>query len=63
VFVHPPNHYPQRFAVKTIDPQRFEGAPKEALLRFAHEIRHWIRYRHHPLVLTPFFTAFASRWP
>src|SRR5437867_5973911 len=64
VFRHPPNHYPERFAVKTVDPARLRnGTPREALKRFAHEVRHWIRYRHHPLIITPFFTEFVQQWP
>lgn len=64
IFHNPPETYPKRFAVKTVDPDRLSHKPTyKTLQRFCHELRHWIRYRHHPLILTPFFTAFVQKWP
>ncbi len=61
---NPPNTHPERVAVKTVLPGRVKrGTTYEALQRFAHEVQHWIRYRHHPLIVTPFFTRFVEKWP
>ncbi|MDY6990902.1 MAG: protein kinase [Thermodesulfobacteriota bacterium] len=64
VFRSPPNTYPKRIAVKTIDPSRVKSpASLGAIERFTHELRHWIKYRHNPLIVTPFFTAIVYGWP
>lgn len=56
VFRYPPNTYPERIAVKTVDPNRVKASGAlGAIQRFLHEVRHWITYRHCPLILTPFF--------
>jgi serine/threonine protein kinase len=64
IFQTQDNASDERIAVKTIDPQRIKsGASFGALERFVHEVRHWMNYRHHPLVLFPFFTAVVKGWP
>lgn len=64
IFRNPPNTSPERIAVKTIDPDRIKPtASLGAIERFTHEVRHWIKYRHYPLILYPFFTAFVKGWP
>lgn len=54
---------PERFAVKTIDPTRINKSSEDMFYRFLHEISHWTRYRHNPLILAPFFTKFIHGWP
>lgn len=64
IFRHLPHTYPERFAVKTVEAQLVpRETTREALHRFCHELRQWIRFRHHQMILTPFFTAFAQEWP
>jgi serine/threonine protein kinase len=64
IFRNPPNTTPERLAVKTVMPDRFKDrTPYEALRRFQHEIRQWIRYRHHPFIIAPFFTRVVRDWP
>jgi hypothetical protein len=65
VFRYPPNHVPKRFAVKTVNPEHLpKGTTYETLQRFCHKLRHWIRYRHYPLIIiTPFYTEFVEKWP
>lgn len=64
VFRYLPNTYPERIAVKTLDPARFkDSASISAIKRFAHEVKHWIAYRHSPFIITPFFTEFVHGWP
>jgi serine/threonine protein kinase len=64
IFRQMPHAYPERFAVKTVEAQLVpRKTTHEALHRFSHELHQWIRYRHHQLILTPFFTAFAQEWP
>lgn len=60
----PPNHYPERIALKTITPERIrQGATFSALERLTYEVRHWTEYRHSPLILTPFYTQVILGWP
>lgn len=64
VFKNPPNTSPERFAVKTIDPERVKSLAKhEAIARFVHEVKHWIAYRHSPFVIAPFYTEVVYGWP
>ena len=64
IFRNAPNTVPQRFAVKTIDPARVKStASLGAIQRFHHELRHWITYRHSPLIVAPLFTEFVHGWP
>ncbi len=54
----------RRFAVKTINPAKLERLPKvEAVARFKREVEHWYLYRHHPLILRPFFIEVVNNWP
>lgn len=64
IFRRPPNTYPERIAVKTVSPERVKASHRlGAIERFVHEVRHWIKYRHSPLILTPFFAALVHGWP
>ncbi len=64
VFRNPPNTTPERVAVKTVDPARVTGAKSiSAIKQFAHEVKHWIAYRHSPFIIAPFFTEFVHGWP
>ncbi len=64
IFRNPDGTVPERIAVKTVDPSRFKASSSpKPLERFSHEISHWVKYRHNPLILAPFFTAFVHGWP
>jgi len=64
IFRLPPNTDPKRLAVKTVMPDHINNrTPYKALQRFEHEIKQWIRYRHHPFVIAPFFTRVVENWP
>ena len=64
IFRNPPNTSPERIAVKTITPDNIKSrVPADALKRIAHEVKHWISYRHSPFILPPFFVAMIHGWP
>ena len=64
VFKYPPNTIPERIAVKTVDPKRIKhSTPISAVERLAHEVKHWIAYRHSPFIVGPLFTEFVYGWP
>ncbi|MBI4002798.1 MAG: protein kinase, partial [Nitrospira defluvii] len=64
VFKYPPSTIPERIAVKTIDPARIKDSTSiSAVGRLAHEVKHWIAYRHSPFIIAPLFTEFIYGWP
>jgi serine/threonine protein kinase len=64
VFRRPPGTIPERIAVKTVFPDSVKShAPHDAVVRLMYEVRHWIEYRHSPLILHPFFTELVYGWP
>jgi serine/threonine protein kinase len=66
VFRHPSNTNPERIAVKTVLPERVNkkrAASPRAVVRLSHEVHQWIKYRHSPLILSPFFTELVCGWP
>jgi serine/threonine protein kinase len=64
IFKSPPNNFPERIAVKTVDPARFRNSNSiSAVERLAHEARHWVTYRHSPFIISPLFTELVNGWP
>jgi eukaryotic-like serine/threonine-protein kinase len=64
VFRRPVNTSPERIAVKTINREQVKPQyPHSAIDRLTHELRHWVEYRHSPLILPPFFTELVYGWP
>ncbi|MBN2384567.1 protein kinase [bacterium] len=64
IFKNQKGTYPERIAVKTIDPKLVsETAKYGAIERFIHEVTHWITYRHSPFIIAPFKTEIVNGWP